>query len=205
MARVWNLTPRLEGQIVVLEPLGPGHFDALLEASRPPEIWSWWSVDMSTPEAFRRWFDDALRAREQGLRSHFATLDAGDLRPLGSTSFMTLRPEHAGLEIGWTWLTPAAWKGGVNVEAKLLMLCHAFDELGCQRVEFATHERNERSRGALAALGAQFEGVRREDRILQDGSRRSSAVYSVIEREWPAVEAALRARVAAALAARDNR
>ena len=61
---------------------------------------------------------------------------------------LTLRPEHAGLEIGWTWLTPAAWKGGVNVEAKLLMLCHAFDELGCQRVEFATHERNERSRGS---------------------------------------------------------
>jgi RimJ/RimL family protein N-acetyltransferase len=199
---VWNLTPRLEGEIVTLEPLREEHYEALLEASRPPEAWSWWSVDMSTPEAFRLWFEEALRARDEGTRSQLATLEAASGRPIGATSFMSLHPEHAGLEIGWTWLTPTAWQRGVNAEAKLLMLRHAFTSLGCQRVEFRTHERNQRSRRALEALPAQFEGIGRDDRILFDGSRRSSAVYSIIEAEWPTVEANLTARVAAALAAR---
>ena len=201
---MWNLTPRLQGEIVTLEPLSGEHYEGLLEASRPSETWSWWSVDMSTPEAFRLWFEEALRARDEGSRSQLATLDASSGRPLGASSFMSLRPEHAGLEIGWTWLTPAAWQRGVNAEAKLLMLRHAFTQLGAQRVEFRTHERNERSRRALEALPAQFEGIGRDDRILHDGSRRSSAVYSIIDHEWPAVEANLTARVAAALAARRS-
>ncbi len=195
---MWNLAPRLSGSIVTLEPLGAEHFDALLAASRPQQTWEWWTVDMSTPAAFGAWFAAALQAREDGTRAHFATLDAGTGTPIGSTSFMTLRPEHAGLEIGWTWLTPAAWRTGANAEAKLLMLRHAFDELDCQRVEFATHSQNERSRRALEALPAQFEGVRRDDRILHDGRRRSSAYYSILDSEWPAVQANLLARVAAA-------
>ncbi len=199
---MWNLEPRLEGEIVILEPLSPEHFDALYEASRPPEIWTWWTVDMSSEAAFRTWFDNALRARDDGLRAHFATLDAREGRAMGSTSFMTLRPEHAGLEIGWTWLNPAAWRTAANAEAKLMMLRHAFESLGCQRVEFSTHASNERSRAALEALPAQFEGIKRDDRILHDGSRRSSAVYSILDREWPAVAASLTARVAAASAAR---
>jgi RimJ/RimL family protein N-acetyltransferase len=198
---VWNLTPRLQGQIVTLEPLAPEHYEGLLAASRPSETWSWWSVDMSTDDAFRVWFDEALQARDGGSRSQLATLDSVNGTPLGATSFMSLHPEHAGLEIGWTWLTPAAWHTGANAEAKLLMLRHAFTQLQCQRVEFRTHERNERSRRALEALPAQFEGIQRDDRILYDGSRRSSAVYSILDREWPAVEANLTARVAAAAAA----
>lgn len=199
---MWNLEPRLEGEIVILEPLAPEHFDALLEASRPPEIWRWWTVDMSSEAAFRVWFEAALAAREDGVRAHFATLDASEGRPIGSTSFMNLRPEHAGLEIGWTWLSPPAWRTAANAEAKLMMLRHAFESLGCQRVEFRTHASNERSRAALEALPAQFEGIARDDRILHDGSRRSSAVYSILDREWPAVAASLTARVAAASAAR---
>jgi N-acetyltransferase len=202
MAHMWDLTPRLEGEIVVLEPLAPEHYEGLLEAARPPEIWGLWPVDMSTEAAFRAWFDGALAARAAGLRSHFATLDARSATPIGSTSYMDLRPEHAGLEIGWTWLTPQAWRSGANVEAKLLMLRHAFEVLGCQRVALKTHERNERSRRAIEALPAQFEGIGRDDRILHDGSRRSSATYSILDREWPAVEANLEQRLAAALAAR---
>ncbi len=201
---MWNLTPRLEGEIVVLEPLEPAHFDALLEASQPAEIWRWWSVEMAGRDAFARWFEDALAASRAGTRSHFATLDARDGGALGSTSFMTLRPEHAGLEIGWTWLHPSAWRTAANAEAKLMMLRHAFAQLGCQRVEFATNALNERSRAALAALPAVFEGIKRDDRILHDGRRRSSAIYSILDREWPAVEARLEARVAAARAARGR-
>jgi len=82
---VWNLTPRLSGKIVILEPLGRAHATALLEASRAQAIWDWWSVDMSTPDAFRAWFDDALAASEQGTRAHFATLDARTGVPVGSS------------------------------------------------------------------------------------------------------------------------
>jgi RimJ/RimL family protein N-acetyltransferase len=202
MASMWNLAPRLTGEIVTLEPLAPEHFDALAEAGRPAEIWTWWSVEMAGEAAFRRWFDDALRARGEGVRAHFATLEERTGRPIGSTSYLTLRPEHAGLEIGWTWLNPAAWRSGANAEAKLLMLGHAFEALGCQRVEFSTHERNERSRRALEALPAQFEGVRRDDRRVLDGRRRSSAVYSILDHEWPGVAAALTSRIAAARASR---
>jgi RimJ/RimL family protein N-acetyltransferase len=199
---VWDLAPRLAGQIVILEPLAERHFDALLRRSRDQAAWEWWSVDMSDEPAFRSWFDSALDAGAQGTRAHFATLDARGGEPIGSTSFMTLRPEHRGLEIGWTWLAPSAWRTGANAEAKLLMLRHAFEALGCQRVEFLTNARNERSRRALAALPAVLEGIRREDRILHDGSRRSSAVYSIVDGEWPAVAEHLGARVAAAVARR---
>ena len=194
---MWNLAPRLAGEIVVLEPLAEEHFDALFEAGRPPEIWSWWTVEMAGETAFRSWFDAALRARSDGVRAHFATLDARTGAPIGSTSYLTLRPEHAGLEIGWSWLNPAAWRSGANAEAKLLMLRHAFEELGCWRVEFSTNERNERARRALAALPARFEGVKRDDRRLADGSRRSSAIYSILDREWPEVADRLCARLAA--------
>ena len=115
---MWNLAPRLDGAIVILEPLAPAHFDALFEASLPPEIWTWWSVEMSGRDAFAVWFEDALRAGAEGTRAHFATLDARSGRPVGSTSYMTLRPEHRGLEIGWTWLTPAAWHTGANAEVQ---------------------------------------------------------------------------------------
>lgn len=195
---MWDLTPRLSGGIVKLEPLAPEHFGGLLEAARPPEIWTWWPVEMAGEAAFRTWFDAARRAREEGTRAPFATLDASTGRPLGATSYLNLRPEHAGLEIGWTWLNPAAWGSGANAEAKLLMLRHAFEVLACQRVEFSTDERNERSRRALEALPAQFEGVKRDDRKLPEGRRRSSAIYSILDREWPGVAANLTRRTAAA-------
>jgi len=125
-----------------------------------------------------------------GRQARFATLDAAG-QPVGSTSFCTLRREDCGLEIGWTWLTPTAWGTGANAEAKLLQLRYAFEQLGCQRVEFYTDERNERSRAALAALPAQFEGVLRDIKLLSSGRRRSSAVYSILDREWPGVERAI--------------
>jgi RimJ/RimL family protein N-acetyltransferase len=101
------------------------------------------------------------------------------------------------LEVGWTWLTPAAWSTGANAEAKLLMLEHAFERLGCVRVEFKTDARNERSRAALAALPAQFEGIFRKHRIPRGVGVRDSAYYSVIDDEWPLVKARLRERVSA--------
>jgi N-acetyltransferase len=116
---------------------------------------------------------------------------------IGSTSYLEPRPQDRSVEIGATWLTPSAWRSGANVEAKLLMLAHAFDVLGCVRVELKTDARNERSRRAIEALPAQFEGIHRQHMVLPDGALRDSAWYSVIDREWPEVRDNLRRRLAA--------
>ena len=139
--------------------------------------------------------DDALDGQARRAAAPFVTVEAGSGGVLGSTRFATLRPEHRSLEIGWTWLNPSAWGTGANVEAKLLMLARAFEELGCLRVEFKTDADNERSRAALAALPAQFEGVHRKHMIVRDGERRDSAWYSVLDDEWPAVRANLLRRL----------
>ncbi|MGI8801094.1 MAG: GNAT family N-acetyltransferase [Solirubrobacteraceae bacterium] len=195
-----DLSPRLEGRIVVLEPLAPSHADGLFEAAQPTEIWEWWPFNPAIDRPhFDDWLDRALRSAADGRQARFATLDAVTGRPLGSTCFCTLRPQHRGLEIGWTWLTPAAWGTGANAEAKLLQLGYAFEKLGCQRVEFETDEANRRSRRALEALPAAFEGVLRDLKLLDDGRRRSSAYYSVLDRDWPNVRANLERRVGRAV------
>jgi RimJ/RimL family protein N-acetyltransferase len=149
----------------------------------------------ASPAAFRAWLDDALARTEAGLEVAFSTVDRTSGRPLGSTRYLTLRPEHRGLEIGWTWLARDAWSSGANVEAKLLMLEHAFERLGCMRVEFKTEATNERSRAALAALPARFEGVFRKHMLVRGGAVRDSAYYAITDDEWPAVKAALERRI----------
>jgi RimJ/RimL family protein N-acetyltransferase len=191
-----NLATVLEGRGVRLEPLRQRHEQALFEAARDERIWRWMPYDASaSPETFHAWLEDALAASSAGTEAAFATIDVSTGEPVGSTRYLALRPEHRVLEIGWTWLAPAYWQTGANVEAKLLMLEHAFEHLGCLRVEFKTDARNERSRAALAALPAQFEGVFRKHMLVRGTERRDSAYYSVIDDEWPEVRDNLRLRL----------
>jgi RimJ/RimL family protein N-acetyltransferase len=191
-----NLASVLEGRVVRLEPLARRHEQDLFEAAQDERIWRWMPYDASaSPETFHAWLEDALAASESGTEAAFATVDAGTGEPAGSTRYLALRPEHRVLEIGWTWLAPAYWQTGANVEAKMLMLEHAFENLGCLRVEFKTDSRNERSRAALATLPAQFEGVFRKHMLVRDGERRDSAYYSIIDDEWPEVRDNLRLRL----------
>ncbi|HEX2183321.1 MAG TPA: GNAT family protein [Rubrobacteraceae bacterium] len=191
-----NVARRLEGSLVVLEPLEPRHEEGLFEAAREPGIWRYLPVDASgSRAAFRSWFEATLAASEEGSEAAFATLDAGSGEPIGSTRYLALRPAHRGLEIGWTWLAPSYWGTGANVEAKLLMLEHAFAVLGCARVEFKTDARNERSRAALEALPARFEGIFRKHMILPTGRYRDSAYYSIVDDEWPEVRENLERRL----------
>jgi RimJ/RimL family protein N-acetyltransferase len=193
---VWErIGERVEGDIVVLEPLGPEHEEQLREAAADPDVWRWMTVHGHEPETFARWLEAALQAKEEGREAPFAVIERQTGKPVGSTRYMSLRPEHLGLEVGYTWNAPSAWGGGVNVETKYLLLERAFEELGCIRVEFKTDALNERARGALEALPARFEGIFRSHMLVRDGVRRDSAWYAVTDAEWPEVRANLQRRL----------
>jgi N-acetyltransferase len=194
---MWSgLARRLEGRIVVLEPLAPEHGPGLRAAAADPAIWRWMAADASQGETFAAWLEEALASGREGSAAPFAVVWKATGEAIGSTRFGTLRPEHRGLEIGWTWLAPRAWRTGANAEAKLLLLEHAFERLGCIRVEFKTDARNERSRRALAALPARFEGIFRKHMLVRDGDVRDSAYYAITNDDWPDVRANLRRRLA---------
>ena len=188
-ARIEPVT--LEGRIVRLEPLGVDHVPGLAEVALDPAIWRWTIARPETEAELRDWAESAIRNRDAGTEFPFATLDATTGRPIGSSRYMNIVLEHRRLEIGWTWLAPAWQRSGANREAKLLMLTHAFDVLGCRRVEFKTDSLNEPSRTALLGIGAQFEGIFRNHMVMPDGRMRHSAYYSVIDEEWPEVRAGL--------------
>jgi RimJ/RimL family protein N-acetyltransferase len=190
------LTTRLEGSIVVLEPLAEEHVDELWAAARPAEIWAWLAHIGESRDYFDRWLQMSLDAARSGEEGPFATRERRSGQLIGSSRYLNVRPADRALEIGWTWLTPSAWGSGANVDAKLLMLEHAFERLGCLRVEFKTDARNERSRAALAALPAQFEGVMRKHMTVPDVGVRDSAYFSIVDDEWPGVRANLRRRLA---------
>lgn len=188
------LTTRLQGSIVILEPLTEENAEELREAARAPEIWDW-LANLNERERFDRWLELTFAAARAGTEGPFLTREAASGEAVGSSRYLNVRPADRVVEIGWTWLNPRAWRTGANVEAKLLMLEHAFETLGCVRVEFKTDSRNERSRAALAAIPAQFEGVLRNHMIVPDVGRRDSAYYSVIDTEWPDVRESLRRRL----------
>jgi N-acetyltransferase len=177
----------LQGRIVRLEPLSLDHVPGLAEVGLDPAIWRW-TISRPTSEAdLRAWAETALRAREAGTEMPFATIDAATGRPIGSSRYMNIVLEHRRLEIGWTWVAPPWQRSGANREAKLLMLGHAFDVLGCRRVEFKTDSNNEASRNALLGIGAMFEGIFRKHMVMPGDGVRHSAWYSVIDDDWPAV------------------
>ena len=187
--------PVLEGRVARLEPMTAGHADALWVASRDPRTWTWLNVvQPQTRDEWQDWMETALAAADAGTELPLVTLRHEEV--VGSTRFLALRPEHRSVEIGWTWLHPSAWGTGANIEAKLLQLRHAFETWGCRRVEFKTDARNERSRGALLALGATFEGVHRKHMLVRAGENRDSAWYSITDDEWPDVRSRLEARLA---------
>jgi len=192
-----DLRDRFVGRRVVVEPLAAEHEEGLVEAAVAPEMFQWMPVDMaSSRDALHEWVSSTLAAAQAGHEVPYTILDRNSGRIMGSTRFLDLRLEHLRAEIGWTWVTRGAWRSGVNVETKLLLLGHAFESAGLRRVEFKTDARNERSRGALLALGAQFEGIFRKHMVVRDGGPRDSAYYSVIDDDWPAVKRALQARLA---------
>jgi len=180
------------GELVAVEPLSIDHEPGLVAAAEDQQVFTWLPEDMaSSRERLHRWLTTSLASSELGREVPFAIIELSTGEPVGSTRFMEPRLEHLRVEIGWTWLASRVWGSGINVETKLLLLEHAFEHVGCRRVEFKTDARNARSRGALEALGAPFEGILRKHMVVRDGAPRDSAYYSVIDDEWPGVKALL--------------
>ena len=177
----------LDGAHVRLEPLSLGHVEGLAAVGLDPAVWRWVTVDVRTRDELERWVREALAEQVAGTSLPFATIERASGRAVGSSRYLNIDRRNRHLEIGWTWLAPAWQRSGINREAKLLMLRHAFETLGGLRVEFKTDSLNDQSRAALLGIGATFEGIFRNHVISQGGRIRHSAWYSVTDRDWPAV------------------
>ncbi len=176
----------LECDTIRLEPLSQDHAQGLYNRGRAAADWAYLPracfVDLADT---RQWIDEAL---EKPDSLPFVILETAKNRVVGSTRYLNIRPEHRSLEIGWTWLGHDWQRTGVNTQAKTLLLTHAFERLGCIRVEFKTDARNLASQRSLERIGATREGVLRQHLIVQGGYYRDTVYFSVIDREWPDVK-----------------
>ena len=186
----------LTGRLVRLEPLALEHVPALAAVGLDPAVWQWTLARPRDEAGLRAWAEAAIRNRDAGTELPFVTIEAATGQPIGSSRYMNIVLEHRRLEIGWTWVAPPWQRTGANREAKLLQLRHAFETVGCRRVEFKTDSLNEPSRNALLGIGATFEGIFRNHMVMPDGRMRHSAYYSVIDDEWPSVRDRLEASLA---------
>lgn len=191
----------LEGEDVRLEPLRRDHLDGLWAVASDPSLWRITSSRVRTRDDLVEYVELALGDAAAGVALPFATVHRASGRIVGSTRFANYAAPHGRVEIGWTWIGHD-WQGtAVNVEAKRLMLAHAFDTLGLERVELKTSAVNARSRAAILALGATEEGTLRHHMRNPDDSWRDSVYYSILRAEWPAVRLRLDARLLARRAA----
>lgn len=179
----------LTGRHIRLEPLAEAHIAGLAEAGRDPSIWRYLVYgEITTPEKMEAWVRRHLKTQALGTDQPFAVVHLETGKIAGSTRYLDIRPEHNGLEVGGTWYGTAFQRTAVNTEAKYLLLRHAFEMLGCIRVQLKTDTRNERSQKAIERIGAVREGVFRNHMIMPDGFYRDSVYFSIIESEWPAVK-----------------
>jgi N-acetyltransferase len=182
----------LAGSHVRLDPMRIEHLPGLTAAGADPSIWQWYSVDGQTPAAMRSFVEDALDMQARGVAVPFTVFAEGGTIA-GSTRFAAIEPRHRRAEIGWTFLAPRWQRTGINTEMKSLMLRHAFEAWGLQRVEFKTDSLNRTSRAALARIGATEEGTLRNHMVTYTGRTRHSVYYSITREDWPRVQAHLQA------------
>lgn len=185
----------LEGQHVRLEPLSAAHEESLIAAAGDGELWNSIVTIVPSSATMAAYIASALNAQSQGRELPFVIIRKSSGQVVGSTRFFHIDRDHRRVEIGYTWLSASAQRTGVNTEAKLLLLAHAFEHLRCIRVEFVTDVLNEQSRTAILRLGAKQEGVLRNHMLMPGGRYRDSVCFSIIEAEWPEVRARLEAKL----------
>ncbi|WP_299082229.1 GNAT family protein [uncultured Paraglaciecola sp.] len=176
----------LQDEYVALKPMEMCHTDGLFAAGNDLSIWQWTTANYcETLDITKKWVESCIKKFAKKQLQPFVIVDKTQDKIVGSTSYLNISLEHKAIEIGFTFLHPSVQRSFVNRRCKFLLLSHAFETLKLNRVAFQTHEKNQRSRAAILALGATFEGIHRHCRIQQNGSIRSSAVYSIIKPEWP--------------------
>ena len=185
----------LEGRHVRLEPLTEGHLDSLAAIGLDPELWEIALVTIRTREEMARYIQAALTQQRQGTGIPFVTIERAGGTVVGTTRFLNIEAPHRKAEIGSTWLHRPWRRTPINTEAKYLMLRHAFEIWRLQRVEFKTDVANTASRNAILRIGAKEEGIFRKHMVTDNGRRRDSIFYSIIDDEWPEVKAALEERM----------
>lgn len=178
----------LDGYGVRLEPLTEAHAPDLLVAAADDDVWRWLPARRPRTE-------DDVRELVRTHRGDLAWAVVVGGRAQGSTSYLDVDRSVSGLEIGWTWYARSLWATHVNPACKQLLLAHAFDDLGAQRVTLKTDARNSRSQSAIRRLGARYDGTLRHDRLRADGSVRDTAYFSILAGEWPEVREGLQSRL----------
>ncbi|WP_326670933.1 GNAT family N-acetyltransferase [Streptomyces sp. NBC_01257] len=193
----------LTGRHVRIEPLSPDHLDGLFEAGGgDDEVWRWQGGPTPhTPQELGEKLTALLAAARRGEYVPFAVVGRASGRAVGWTTYMDIDVVNERLEIGSTWYGRAHWRSAVNTETKLLLITHAFEELGMGRVQLKTDHLNVRSQEAIARLGARREGVLRRHRRRPDGTWRDTVYFSLLADEWPEARARLEARLDGRLAA----
>ena len=185
----------LEGRHVRLEPLSRNHHAGLCEVGLDEELWRWIPQPVRTPDDMHEYVALALKSQEDGSALPFATIDRASGIVIGSTRYGNIDRVNRRVEIGWTWLGVKWQRTAANTEVKFLMLRHAFETLGCMRVELKTDSLNEKSRNAILRIGAKEEGTFRNHMVTSTGRIRHSVYYSIVDSEWPAMKARLQERL----------
>ncbi len=193
-ADAWSHVPTLHGHHVALEPLQSAHVPGLCAAVQDSGLDRLWYTQVPSPQDMEHYVQVALQAQADGLALPFVIRDAsGDI--VGSTRFYELDAQVPRLSLGYTWHAPRVQRSGVNTEAKLLLLQHAFETLGCISVALETSWFNFTSRAAIARLGAKQDGVLRNHRRHADGTPRDTVIFSIIDSEWAGVKRHLQFRL----------
>lgn len=185
----------LEGRYVRLEPLTIDHVDALAAVGCEPSLWTWVPAKVASRDDMRRYVDVALADQARGMALPFVQVERASATVVGSTRYGNIAMEHRRVEVGWTWIGVPWQRTAVNTEAKWLLLRHAFETLGCERVELKTDVLNGRSRAAIERIGGVEEGILRHHMLTASGRWRDTVYYSILHGEWPAVSARLLSRL----------
>ncbi len=184
------LTPiTLETSLLKLVPMTMQHLNDFCLAGNYPQVWQHMPINRSASHDIARpWMQEAVDEMALGLQLAFITIDKKTNKVIGSTRLFRCNEKDKSIELGHTFITPEFQRSYVNSHAKYLMLKHAFEELKMVRVEICTHENNQQSRNAIARIGGQFEGVLRKNRRAPNGDYRNTALFSIIDEEWPQVK-----------------
>jgi RimJ/RimL family protein N-acetyltransferase len=186
----------LAGLHVRLEPLELSHAEELLEVALEPELWSFTTRRVDSPETMHSYLETAMAERDAGVSLPFITREATSGRAIGSTRFLNISRHDRRVEIGWTWIGKRWQRTAANTEAKYLMLRHAFETWECVRVELKTSTLNEKSRAAIRRIGGVEEGIFRRHTRNADGTWRDTVYFSILDREWSDVKQRLEERLA---------